>query len=198
MLAGVGVVFGGAAFFLRRIGPTILAHAIFNGVVLIIVLTVDCPAATADADADVVRAVVPDAVLEEPGAGSPMSSWRLPGDRQRRRPDPRPVVGQRWRCPLATTRTSAPAIAASNAARGGVAHPPLVVTVAADRLVHEDQQRDVDRDGMAEPRVVLVVAEQVGVDADDAPPARSRTKRSSPQAARNVADPTLEDGGSSS
>jgi membrane protease YdiL (CAAX protease family) len=43
VLSGVGVVFGGAAFFLRRIGPTILGHAIFNGVVLIIVLTVDIP-----------------------------------------------------------------------------------------------------------------------------------------------------------
>jgi membrane protease YdiL (CAAX protease family) len=43
VLAGVGVVFGGAAYLLRRIGPTILAHAIFNGVVLIIVLTVDLP-----------------------------------------------------------------------------------------------------------------------------------------------------------
>ena len=43
VLGGVGVVFGGAAFFLRRIGPTILGHAIFNGVVLIIVLTVDLP-----------------------------------------------------------------------------------------------------------------------------------------------------------
>ena len=41
VLGGVGVVFGGAAFFLRRIGPTILAHAIFNGVVLLLVLTVD-------------------------------------------------------------------------------------------------------------------------------------------------------------
>ena len=47
VLAGVGVVFGGAAYLLRRIGPTILAHAIFNGVVLIIVLTVDLPRRTA-------------------------------------------------------------------------------------------------------------------------------------------------------
>ena len=33
--AAVGVVFGGAAYLLRRIGPTIIAHAIFNGVVLL-------------------------------------------------------------------------------------------------------------------------------------------------------------------
>jgi membrane protease YdiL (CAAX protease family) len=43
VLGGVGALFGGAAFFLRRIGPTMLGHAIFNGVVLIIVLTVDLP-----------------------------------------------------------------------------------------------------------------------------------------------------------
>jgi membrane protease YdiL (CAAX protease family) len=43
VLGGVGVMFGGAAFLLRRIGPAILGHAIFNGVVLIIVLTVDLP-----------------------------------------------------------------------------------------------------------------------------------------------------------
>ena len=39
VLSGVGITFGAAAFLLRRIGPTIVAHAIFNGVVLLIVLT---------------------------------------------------------------------------------------------------------------------------------------------------------------
>jgi uncharacterized protein len=39
ILSGVGVAFGVAAFLLRRVGPTIVAHAIFNGVVLTIVLT---------------------------------------------------------------------------------------------------------------------------------------------------------------
>ncbi len=39
VLSGVGVAFGGAAALLRRIGPTIVAHAIFNAVVLTIVLT---------------------------------------------------------------------------------------------------------------------------------------------------------------
>ena len=38
VLAAVGVAFGGAAYLLRRIGPTILAHAIFNGVVMAVVL----------------------------------------------------------------------------------------------------------------------------------------------------------------
>jgi membrane protease YdiL (CAAX protease family) len=40
VLSSVGIVFGGAALLLRRIGPTIIAHAIFNGVVLLIVLFV--------------------------------------------------------------------------------------------------------------------------------------------------------------
>jgi hypothetical protein len=39
VLSAVGAAFGLGAYLLRRIGPTILAHAIFNGVVLIIVLT---------------------------------------------------------------------------------------------------------------------------------------------------------------
>ncbi len=41
VLSAVGIVFGGAAYLLRRIGPTILAHAILNAVVMVIVLTVD-------------------------------------------------------------------------------------------------------------------------------------------------------------
>jgi membrane protease YdiL (CAAX protease family) len=39
VLAAVGVVLGGAAYLLRRIGPTIIAHAILNGVVMTVVLT---------------------------------------------------------------------------------------------------------------------------------------------------------------
>jgi membrane protease YdiL (CAAX protease family) len=39
VLAAVGVVFGGAAYLFRRIGPTIIAHAILNGVVMAVVLT---------------------------------------------------------------------------------------------------------------------------------------------------------------
>lgn len=38
VLGAVGIAFGGAAYFLRRIGPTILAHAIFNAVVMAVVL----------------------------------------------------------------------------------------------------------------------------------------------------------------
>ena len=40
VLSTVGIVLGGAALLLRRIGPTIIAHMIFNGVVLLIVLFV--------------------------------------------------------------------------------------------------------------------------------------------------------------
>jgi membrane protease YdiL (CAAX protease family) len=39
VLTGVGVAFGTAAFLFRRIGPTIVAHGIFNAVVLAIVLS---------------------------------------------------------------------------------------------------------------------------------------------------------------
>lgn len=39
VLSGVGVAFGAAAYLLRRLGPTIVAHAIFNGFVLTLVLT---------------------------------------------------------------------------------------------------------------------------------------------------------------
>lgn len=39
VLSGVGAALGGAAYLLRRIGPTIVAHAIFNGVVLALVLS---------------------------------------------------------------------------------------------------------------------------------------------------------------
>jgi membrane protease YdiL (CAAX protease family) len=39
VLSGVGIVLGGAAYLFRRIGPTVVAHAIFNGVVLALVLS---------------------------------------------------------------------------------------------------------------------------------------------------------------
>jgi uncharacterized protein len=39
VLSGVGIAFGVAATLLRRIGPSIVAHAIFNGVVLLLLLT---------------------------------------------------------------------------------------------------------------------------------------------------------------
>lgn len=39
VLSGVGVAFGVGAYLARRLGPTVIAHAIFNGVVMVIVLS---------------------------------------------------------------------------------------------------------------------------------------------------------------
>jgi membrane protease YdiL (CAAX protease family) len=39
ILSAAGVILGGAAYLLRRIAPTMLAHAILNAVVLVVVLT---------------------------------------------------------------------------------------------------------------------------------------------------------------
>ncbi len=39
VLSGIGAVFGAAAYLLRRVGPTMVAHAILNAVVLAIVLS---------------------------------------------------------------------------------------------------------------------------------------------------------------
>jgi membrane protease YdiL (CAAX protease family) len=39
VLSSVGIVLGAGAYLTRRIGPTVIAHAIFNGVVMIIVLS---------------------------------------------------------------------------------------------------------------------------------------------------------------
>ena len=39
ILSGVGISLGTATYLLRRIGPTVVAHAIFNGVVMILLLT---------------------------------------------------------------------------------------------------------------------------------------------------------------
>ena len=73
VLSGVGIAFGAGAVLLRRIGPTIVAHAIFNGVVLLIVLTgVADRLQDADASAASVReqrAVVDQAHVTEEGRG---------------------------------------------------------------------------------------------------------------------------------
>jgi membrane protease YdiL (CAAX protease family) len=39
VLSGVGIAFGGAVALIGRVGPAMVAHALFNGVVLLIVLT---------------------------------------------------------------------------------------------------------------------------------------------------------------
>jgi len=72
VLSGVGAVFGGAAYLLRRIGATVIAHAIFNGVVLLIVLSGvadDLRDESTVASAVEQRAVVDQADLTEPDRG---------------------------------------------------------------------------------------------------------------------------------
>jgi membrane protease YdiL (CAAX protease family) len=39
VLSGVGVVLGTSAYLLRRLGPTMIAHAIINGIAMAIVLS---------------------------------------------------------------------------------------------------------------------------------------------------------------
>ncbi|MCU1391752.1 MAG: hypothetical protein JWM34_180 [Ilumatobacteraceae bacterium] len=39
ILASVGIVLGGAAYLTRRLAPTMIAHALFNGLALIVLLT---------------------------------------------------------------------------------------------------------------------------------------------------------------
>jgi uncharacterized protein len=39
VLSGVGISFGTAAYLLRRISPTMVAHAVFNGIVMILLLS---------------------------------------------------------------------------------------------------------------------------------------------------------------
>lgn len=73
VLSGVGVAFGIAAHLLGRLGPSIVAHALFNGVVLLVVLTGVADRvqdASGGAGATVVRrqvAVVDQADLTESG-----------------------------------------------------------------------------------------------------------------------------------
>ncbi len=54
VLSGVGIAFGASAYLTHRLGPTVIAHAIFNGVVFAIVLT----GVLDDVDRDFGRAAV--------------------------------------------------------------------------------------------------------------------------------------------
>ena len=71
VLSGVGAVFGIAAYLLRRVGPTIVAHAIFNGMVMLIVLSgvADRVGETRGASPEVHGAVVDQAHVAEPHGG---------------------------------------------------------------------------------------------------------------------------------
>jgi membrane protease YdiL (CAAX protease family) len=74
VLSGVGVTFGVSAYVTRRLGPTVIAHAVFNGVVLAIILSgvldgVDRPiGAPSDRSGSGAQCVVVDqAHVSEPG-----------------------------------------------------------------------------------------------------------------------------------
>lgn len=81
ILSAVGVALGIAAYLLRRIGPTIVAHAIFNGVVLAIVLT-----GVADRLQERLDSSAPEAaVVDQPNVADPdrhgeQGSWTDPFD----------------------------------------------------------------------------------------------------------------------
>jgi membrane protease YdiL (CAAX protease family) len=68
VLSAVGGALGLGAYLLRRIGPTILAHAIFNGVVLIIVLTGANERSDFDFEDDAARLALPRSAVVVPSA----------------------------------------------------------------------------------------------------------------------------------
>ena len=75
VLSGVGVAFGAAAYFTRRLGPTVIAHAIFNGVVLLIVTTGVLDDVNRDfgAPAGAVPSAVEYVVVDQPNLAEPRS-----------------------------------------------------------------------------------------------------------------------------
>jgi membrane protease YdiL (CAAX protease family) len=80
ILSAVGAAFGVAAYLLRRIGPTVLAHAIFNAVVLTIVLTgvVDDLQSRLDEGSVAQRAVVDQPHVAEPDGDEESAPGRHP------------------------------------------------------------------------------------------------------------------------
>ena len=87
VLSAVGGALGLGAYLLRRIGPTIIAHAIFNGVVLIIVLTGANDRNDFEFDVTVWRAVTPIGAITESTASyqtfRPQSFRKADGHRSR-------------------------------------------------------------------------------------------------------------------
>jgi membrane protease YdiL (CAAX protease family) len=65
VLSSVGITFGAAAYLMRRIGPTVIAHAVLNGVVMVIVLTGVLD--DVDRDLGAQLAIVDQAHVAEPG-----------------------------------------------------------------------------------------------------------------------------------
>ena len=171
VLSAVGIVLGGAAYLLRRIGPTMLAHAIFNAVVMAIVLTVD---STKRSHGRTTRwswlPPAPTRARRTPGRGSSPATAPSPvsvsdGAHTARPSDRRAVaVSGRHDAHVGTgdgaTRTRREPQAASPSRRAGIAaaaggRTPSTGSVASPRR--------------REPVVVLGSAEQVRVDADEPP-----------------------------
>jgi len=80
VLSGVGIVLGGAAYLFRRIGPTVVAHALFNGVVLVVVLTgvasdAGAPDRSPRSAGEHVAVVDQSDVTEPDGGGDAHPSW---------------------------------------------------------------------------------------------------------------------------
>ena len=183
VLAAVGVALGGSAYLFRRIGPAIIAHAILNGSCWrSCCSTRTCPerarlAAELLASRPSYRRTTRQRCRPSgprtcstrprrgsvPGVGSGLS--RVSDGAHTARPD----TVNAWRCPDATTRTSAPATAAVKAARrpAGISQPSVgspptgwcTKTATGRSTSHARRQ----------PGVVLRRAEQVGVDADQPP-----------------------------
>lgn len=89
ILSGVGVALGTAAYLTRRLGPSVIAHAIFNGVVVTILLTgvlddIDTELSLAPAESAELH-VVDQADLAEPGRRQDRDGAVDPLDRTQRR-----------------------------------------------------------------------------------------------------------------
>jgi membrane protease YdiL (CAAX protease family) len=73
VLSGVGVAFGLAAYLAHRLGPTVIAHAIFNAVVFTIVLTGVLDDVDRDFGRAAVSVVVEHQIVDQPHRAEPSS-----------------------------------------------------------------------------------------------------------------------------
>lgn len=87
VLSGVGMAFGVAAYLTRRLGTTVIAHAIFNGVVLTIVLTGVLDDVDTDFGAGSRQPAAP--AVSVAAAGEPVEPVELPGSVGAAVPSPR-------------------------------------------------------------------------------------------------------------
>jgi hypothetical protein len=71
VLSGVGIAFGTSAYLTHRLGPTVIAHAIFNGVVFTIVLTGVLDDVDRDFGRATVSVVAEHSVVDQPDTTEP-------------------------------------------------------------------------------------------------------------------------------